>query len=71
MSAGKARVAFDQVERKQRFERAHPDVAIEHRAAPAWHWAAEWRDSDGTRRVIVNHELSGLLDALSDALEGI
>ncbi len=70
MSAGRARVAFDQVERKQWFEHEHPDVAIEHCAAPVWHWTAEWVDGDGTRRVLVNHELSGLLDALSDALSG-
>ena len=61
---------LDQVERKQQFERAHPDVAIEHRAVPVWHWAAEWRDDDGSRRVLVNHELSGLLDELDDALDG-
>lgn len=63
-------MAFDQVERKQQFERAHPDVVIEHRAAPVWHWVAEWADSDGTRRVVVNHELSGLLDELAVTLDG-
>lgn len=70
MSAGRARVAFDQVERKQRFERAHPDVVIEHRTTPVWHWTAEWVDGDGIRRVVVNPELGGLLDELSGALDG-
>jgi hypothetical protein len=29
-----------------------------------------WTDADGTRREVVNHELAGLLDALSGALDG-
>ena len=70
MPVNRARVEFDQVERKQRFEHAHPDVAIEHRTAPAWHWMAEWVDSDGTRPLVVNPELCGLLDELSEALNG-
>jgi hypothetical protein len=70
MTAGRARVAIDQVVRKQRFERAHPDVAIEHHTTPTWHWSAAWDDSDGSHRLVVNPELSGLLDELSGTLDG-
>jgi hypothetical protein len=70
MTASRPRTALDQVVRKQRFERAHPDVAIEHRTAPAWHWTAEWDDGDGSHRLVVNPELSGLLDELSGTLDG-
>jgi hypothetical protein len=64
MALNRARVLFEAVERKQRWQAAHPGVAIALHYAPAWHWAAEWTDPDGTIRLVVNYELDLLLDAL-------
>ena len=64
----KAAAMIDQVLRKQRFVRDHPDVRIEHLTAPSWHWRARWTDSDGTTHELTDRELGALLDELEVAL---
>ena len=64
MSEERAREYFDQVIRLQAFQAAHPNVRVEHQAAPLWHWISTWTDDDGAERVKVDHELRGLLDQL-------
>lgn len=70
MPMNQARVLFCAVQRKQRFQATHPDVKIELVYAPVWHWTAEWTDPDGAVRLVANHDLSLLMDVLTDALDG-
>jgi hypothetical protein len=66
MAANLALVLLDAVRRKQLFQLQHPDIVIELHYAPAWHWAATLPDG----RVIVDYDLSGLLDELSGQVIG-
>jgi hypothetical protein len=76
MSARKAQEACDdqeacdQVVRLQEFSEAHPEVSIEHKSGPSWHWMATWADARGKLRAITvsdyvhAHPLKTLLDKL-------
>lgn len=59
---------MDQVIRLEQFRRQHPDVDIQHRGEPAWHWEATWRGRDDMTTVLADRELGGLLDRLESAL---
>jgi hypothetical protein len=63
-----AHPALDQVLRLQQFRRRHPEVDIQHRREPGWHWEACWRGPDGTT-VLADYELAGLIDRLEAALD--
>ena len=64
----KAAAMIDQVLRKQRFIRDHPDVGINHLTAPSWHWRARWTGADGQAHERANFDLGLLLDELEPAL---
>lgn len=76
MSARRAQEAYDQVVRLQEFSGAHPQVSIEHKSAPAWHWIATWTDTGGELHTITvsdranYHPLKGLLDRLDVVFPG-
>ena len=59
---------MDQVLRLERFRLAHPDVDIQHRREPGWHWEAVWRGPDEVTTVVTDYELKGLLNRLEAAL---
>jgi hypothetical protein len=57
----------DQVRRRQEFQRQHPEVHVEHRTAPGWHWWAGWTDSVGQHQEVTAGELKYLLNDLEQA----
>lgn len=64
----KAAGYIDQVLRKQRICRDHPELRIDHLTAPSWHWRARWA-ADGTRHELTDHDLGALLDAVEPLLD--
>lgn len=59
---GRWQVPEDQVERRERFQVAHPEVHIEYRPGQAWR--ASWPTSDGQPEHARALELRWLLDKL-------
>jgi hypothetical protein len=59
---------MDQVLRLEQFRQARPDVDIQHRRTPAWHWEAVWRGPDDATMVVTDYELGGLLNRVEAAL---
>ena len=69
MSQRKAVMIIDQVLRKYRLLRDHPNARIVHQTAPSWHWRGWWLDEDGVIQQRVNADLGLLIDDMTEALD--
>jgi hypothetical protein len=61
---------IDQVVRRKALEATFPDVVIEHKEDPGWHWVASW-PQDGGQCIVVESELEDLLDHLERDLRAL
>ena len=60
----------DQVARRRALEAAYPQVVIEHKTDPGWHWTARWPKDNG-ECIVVERELGDLLDQLEHDLRAL
>lgn len=59
----RAQEVYDAVVHLQRFREKHPDVMIEHKVTPVWHWAAAW-SQNGEDRITTDGDLGHLMERL-------